>query len=276
MVAINGYNFDVFKIVDYLRPFRDNLALSYDWGSPTRSDLDKAFKEGLFTNDEMETLFNMGSSYERNVYIKHAISKKLAHLTKENEADYYNWIVKVWGGIKAYNKSPEYVKANIKTLLDDNHMNFDGIASMSKIASFMFPGKFVIYDARVCYSLNWILLKKGASDKYFPVPESRNTKLNAFGIDVIIRLVNIENYRINQEVNSNSRSLISHIDKKLYIAQEEAYMTMCDLVNQINNMLWDNDHEKKSFPFHTEMILFAMADREIFLDITNSCKLKAE
>ena len=168
MVAINGYNFNVLEIVDYLRPFRGNVALSYDWGSPKNSDLDIAYRKGLYTSDEMDTLLSMDSSYERNVYIKKAISKKLADPTNEKEADYYDWIVKVWGGIRAYNKTPEHVKKCINTLLDDNYLGFDGIASMSKIASFMFPDKYIIYDARVCYSLNWILLKHGASDKYFP------------------------------------------------------------------------------------------------------------
>ena len=236
--------------------------------------MDIAYEKGLLANEEMDKLLGMDSSYERNVYLKEAISKKLASSVNGKEADYFNWIVKVWGGIRTYSKSPEYVRKCINTLLNDNYLTFDGIASMSKIVSFMFPDKYIIYDARVCYSLNWILLKNKASNKYFPVPESRNTKLNAFDIDVIIRLANMENYQVSQTVNPTSRTFINQRDKSLYITQEEAYITMCDLINIINKELWDDNDRRKVFPFYTEMILFAIAVEEIFIDIANSCKLE--
>lgn len=51
-------------------------------------------------------------------------------------------------------------------------------------------------------------------------------------------------------------------------------MTMCDLVNQINEELWDDNDKRKIYPFYTEMILFAIAVREILIDIANSCKLE--
>ncbi len=118
MVAVNGYNFDVIKIADYLRPFRGNAAVSYDWGSPKNSDLDLAYEKGLLVSDEMDKLLSMDSSYERNVYIKEVISKKLVSSADEKETDYYDWTVKVWDGIRTFIKSPEYVRNCIYTLLD--------------------------------------------------------------------------------------------------------------------------------------------------------------
>ena len=273
MAVINGYAFDVLKIVDYLKPFRDDVAKSFNWGSPNYSDLDKAFEIGLFSNDEMDILLSMDSMYERNVLIKTLISKKLTKPMEGKEADYYNWIVKEWGRIKAYNKPPDYVTDSINTLIVDNYLSLNSIASMSKIAGFMYPEKFVIYDARVCYSLNWILLKNKASDKYFPVPESRNTKLKAFDIGVIIRLINAETYHIPQDDNSILKKTIKHKDNELYVDQGKAYTTLCELICQVNDLLWENDDEKKRYPFHTEMILFVIADQDIVIDIINSCKL---
>ncbi|MGP9668408.1 hypothetical protein ACT3TV_09865, partial [Psychrobacter sp. AOP31-A1-22] len=37
--------------------------------------------------------------------------------------------------------------------------NFETISSLSKVASFLDPEKYFIYDARVAYSLNWLILK---------------------------------------------------------------------------------------------------------------------
>lgn len=131
----------------------------------------------------------------------------------------------------------------------------------------MFPKEYIIYDARVAYAINWILLKTKSLKIFFPIPESRNSKLNAINVSTLIRMSNAKPYIDNI---GNSK-IISKCDKNLFIDKSKTYVTLCDLISQINMNLWDDD--KKQYPFYTEMLLFLLADTKIFSDILNSCSL---
>jgi hypothetical protein len=53
--------------------------------------------------------------------------------------------------------------------------------------------------------------------------------------------------------------------EKLFIPEKKAYSVMCDLILELNLELWGE--EKVNAPYYTEMLLFALADRDIFKDI---------
>ena len=70
------------------------------------------------------------------------------------------WIIRDWGGIKT-GKNEDTLEL-IKTSLSQKEFQFKRIASSSKIASFMYPDRYAIYDSRVAYTLNWIILSEDA------------------------------------------------------------------------------------------------------------------
>lgn len=115
--------------------------------------------------------------------------------------------------------------------------------------------------------MNWILLKTKASKSFFPMPESRNSKLNAINIATLIRISNDKSYIDNIGANK----MISNCDKKIFIEKSMAYITLCNLISELNIKLWDDD--KKQYPFYMEMLIFSLSDTEIFSDILNSCNL---
>ena len=96
------------------------------------------------------------------------------------------WIVKDWGGIKTGSVSA--IKELVENFLNSEKPQYKRIASTSKVGAFMYPEKFLIYDSRVAYSLNWIILSEGAGNYFFPIPSGRNSKMMAFDMDVLIRL----------------------------------------------------------------------------------------
>jgi len=56
----------------------------------------------------------------------------------------------------------------------------------------MFPEKHFIYDSRVTYSLNWIILSENAGNRFFPIPEGQNSKMRAFEMNILICLKDID------------------------------------------------------------------------------------
>ena len=132
----------------------------------------------------------------------------------------------------------------------------------------MFPEECIIYDSRVAYSLNWILLSQNAGHKFFPIPDGRNSKISAFNMDTLIRLKYVHKYVAPDKISLSNKKYISKIDGELYISKERAYQTLNFLIKEIAKRLWVGQKEKCDQLFFTEMLLFSIADREVFLDIT--------
>ena len=229
---------------------------------------------GVLTDKEIFEIDQMSNFQKENI-LKNKVRKSLLKLKKENQECFEKlclWIIKDWGGIKGAKDigTIELVNEFLKTKV----AKFNRIASVSKIGSFMYPDEFAIYDSRVAYSLNWIILSQNAGNMYFPIPKSRNSKLNAFDMNVLIKLSNIGNYRPGKIEDISKQKFINNRNRLLYIEKNEAYKELNSLIKKVNVKLWDG--EKKKFLYNTEMLLFAIADREIFLDITKSVTLKIE
>lgn len=260
--------FDINMVINYLKPYSYHLDTSYIWDTPNESQLLDAVEKGIFNMTQLNKLISEKNMFERNVILKKMLYTILsATNSPETKKMIFKWIVYNWGGInvkdidKLYSavvKFSNYDKGSQK-------LAFDSIASVTKILSFMHPEKYIIYDARVAYSMNWILLKTGASKMFFPMPDSRNSKLNAIDISTLIRLSKIYNY--SGKIGTNR--MISNSDKEVFIQKSMAYITLCDLIMKINKRLWEDDRRK--YPFYTEMLIFSLADTDIFNDILNSC-----
>ena len=152
--------------------------------------------------------------------------------------------------------------------MNQDKPNFKRIASSSKVGAYLFPDRNVIYDSRVAYSLNWIILSENAGQLFFPIPEGRNSKMSAFDLNVLIRLKNITHYQPKSIEHLDHRLYMKNADKKLFINKNEAYSELNNLIKSISEKLWTGDNEKKQNLYYTEMLLFSIADREVFLDIT--------
>jgi len=152
--------------------------------------------------------------------------------------------------------------------------SFNRIASSSKVGAYLYPDKNVIYDSRVAYSLNWIILSENAGQQFFPIPEGRNSKMSAFDLNVLIRLKNITNYQPNNIELLDNRLFINNIDKKIFINKKDAYYELKNLIEIINRKLWKGDIEKEQNLYYTEMLLFSIADREVFMEITEKYRNK--
>jgi hypothetical protein len=97
--------------------------------------------------------------------------------------------------------------------------------------------------------------------------------MNAFDLDVLIRLFNISNYIPNNIEDLSNKKFISNRDKLKYIAKEDSYFYLRNLIVEINKQLWKGDLERENNLYYTEMLLFAIADKEIYFDIVNSVEL---
>ncbi|WDF69715.1 hypothetical protein PQ465_04870 [Sphingobacterium oryzagri] len=259
--------FDIDKIVDYLIPLKDKLPHSYKWNA----DLSKLIPLGLLTNESVQDLNDL-TPYEKEIRLKNLV-RAIMVSSMQNDPQLFDelcaWIVRDWGGIRAAKE--DSLKQLTKSFLEKRDAKFERIASISKIAAYLFPEENIIYDSRVAYSLNWILLSQDAGKRFFPVPEGRNSKMCAFDINVLIRLKYVDFYLPNSSEGFKSqKKFISKVDKKLFMDKDTSYRELNSLIKKVSERLWTDDLEKSTKLYYTEMLLFSIADTEIFYDITSS------
>lgn len=262
------YNFNIDKIVKYLKQYKDQLPKLYSWNA----NISKLVEFGIFTPTEKEDIDKL-SPFEKEMVLKKRINEELlkAHVIDiESFHKLCLWVIKDWGGITT-GKEDDTIKLVTDFLSTDTHP-FKRIASASKVGSYMYPKKYIIYDSRVAYSLNWILLSENAGELYFPIPDGRNSKMMAFDMNVLIRLSKVDEYAPKDIQELDKRLYINNKDKSIYIPVKESYQVLNELIKEINRKLWDYD--KAEYLYYTEMLLFSIADREIFNDITNRVSIR--
>ena len=116
----------------------------------------------------------------------------------------------------------------------------------------------MIYDSRVIYTLNWLILtcenQKGLKEKYFPMPSGRNKIIADFDMNTIVNVSHISEY----------------IEKtELYIPKQNAYFEFCDFIKTNTKLIYGEN----SKPYELEMLLFTLADKEIFKDLKERIKI---
>lgn len=256
--------FEVDKIVNYLEKHKFDLPKLYNWNAKIERLVEL---ETLTYNQVIE--INSLTNYEKELQLKKIVGRKLNECLK-TESNLFDqlclWIIKDWGGITSANDKDTI--SLVKDFLVQEKPSFNRIASASKVGAYLYPKKNIIYDSRVAYSLNWILLSQNAGKKFFPIPEGRNSKMSAFDLNVLIRLKNITNYKPENIEHLDDKRYINNADKKIFISKDLAYFELNKLIKVINEKLWKGDNEKEQNLYYTEMLLFSIADREIFMDIT--------
>lgn len=173
-----------------------------------------------------------------------------------NDKDYIVkfWIINKWGGISSFKDNKEKLVNSNRTKIDNfltcinerkmlNKSLFEVISSLSKVASFSNSTKYFVYDSRVIYCLNWLILKSNSTgDRFFPIPQGRNAKLSFFDLDTIIRLSKKKEYK-EMQINS------------LYYSHKDAYYIYCDLIEELSRRILQ---EKPAY--YLEMFLFSLVD----------------
>ena len=202
----------------------------------------------LFENDnnKIKKINESNSNFERIKELRKFMNNKLKNVP--NIVDYYIWIVKDFGGIKAFKRGMDDKKEEIKNDIDNfinclqtfelDRPQFNTISSYSKIVSFLDPQKYFIYDSRVAFVLNWILLKNYRQEnRYFHVPHGRNQDLTKYNIDTIINLYNKN-------------------DHKEYYNKKDVYFIYCEFINMLFEEIKNEKiNEKISEPYYIEMIV---------------------
>lgn len=145
-----------------------NLSNNYNW--PRKGDF-----PSIESFSSIKILGN--NNYEKNIFLKENSSKIWNEGSKFEIA---KWVIDKWGGIRR--NSIETIEKYINEIENKNYPSYiKGVASYSKILSFMNPEEFAIYDARVAISLNAIqLLSKSQSGLAFTYLKGRNNTLTLF------------------------------------------------------------------------------------------------
>jgi hypothetical protein len=161
------YNFQIDKIVSYLSSYKEQLDVLYNW-MPKRDKLSDII--ALTDIDREKLSVSYLSNFQKDVNLKDILVKVLSKINEES--DLFKrlslWIIRDWGGI--YSGSDENTLQCVFDFLQTEKPKFDRIASSSKVGAFKYPDKKIIYDSRVAYSMNWILLSQNASNVFFPIP----------------------------------------------------------------------------------------------------------
>jgi len=258
-------NFELDKIVKYLEKHKSDLPILYKW----KAKIDTLVELDTLTIKQVIDI-NKLTPYEKELQLKKIVGKKLRD-TFKTDTDLFNklclWIIKDWGGINTASDSDTIYL--IKEFLAKDKPVFKRIASASKVGAFMFPERNVIYDSRVAYTLNWIILSENAGQYFFPIPEGRNSKMSAFDLNVLIRLKNISNYKPTNIEHLDHKRFIKNADKQIFIDNKDAYYELNTLIKMISQRLWMGDNEKEQNLYYTEMLLFSIADREVIMDIAS-------
>lgn len=207
----------------------------------------------IFSDQEKYELTHEQNNFKRNIILKELMKTKTKGSFTQTELNF--WIVNDWGRIQTFKKNEKNIEkiSKFSKQLSEFKLTqdtFGTISSLSKISSFVDPDNYVIYDSRVIYSINWLILTSTTTDlKFFPMPTGRNKKLIDFDLKTIIHLIHLDKYKSNET---------------LFYDHRFAYFQFCKLLKLLSKAVFD-DHNVK--PYYLEMLLFTIADNEINQEI---------
>ena len=182
---------------------------------------------------------NIDGTYLKNIYLKENFNKVLQNdLNLEN----HYWIIQKWGGIKSLkqnDRNDEKINKFKKQLPTGKLTKeiFSLISSFSKLASFINPNEYAIYDSRAIYSLNWLLFNFTDETELYLQPSGRNPKLSQYDLSTIFNLTK------------------KNITYKSY---KTAYFEYCKLLKFLSKEVYGEDK-----PYKIEMLLFLIAPTKI-------------
>ena len=152
-----------------LDPFYSNVEIIYNWKTRPTS-----------LPEELD-LSEVGTSFQKNLVIRDFIHQRIKISDQEEKKSLFKWVIHNWGGIRSF-QAFEIIPAFLEEL-ESGHLTWKSssrISSLSKIAAFISPDQYAIYDARVSIALNWLLyLDTDYSGPFFKdlSTKSRNSQI---------------------------------------------------------------------------------------------------
>jgi len=195
------------------------------------------------------------------------------YLNKNTDADSHEKVAKYfiteWGGIKRFSRSKEVVsdfshwrKTSERPEPSSFKPKFTSVSSWSKWASLVCPDWACIYDSRVAYSINAINYLGGGEHKIFPSPDGRNSRIGLLDVSTLLLAM-----KLKQDDSSNPKN----VKAAYFVKEKDAYFEYLKLVGLVSEALWNDSariHE-------VEMLLFALADKDVYEDLFTNVSLKA-
>jgi hypothetical protein len=246
------------NVLEKLRDFTKQIDLSsrFEWNF-----------DGTFLNSLPQVGPYINRSFSNHFERNEALKFKLTEFFQQSPSDVeglYFWIINDWGGIKNFKNNDKNRKkiTDFKDEVKNGKLTrsiFSTVSSLSKLSSFWDCKNFIIYDSRVIYSLNWLILKLSKEKKYFPTPAGRSEVIANYNIDTVIRLFHKDK---------------TH-DKDLFFSYKEAYHKYCQLMKDWSLKIWNDFYSiRRQYPFYLEMLLFVIADKEIHEDMKKSVHIE--
>ena len=191
-------------------------------------------------------------NYNRNEYLKDNLASSLGHLNN----DHFYWIINQWGKIGSFKrtKKNDNLLKTLKDQLDTGTLrksSFERISSLSKVASFLEPTNYVIYDSRAIYSLNWLIYLYANHLPLYPQPNGRNSEIASIDCKTIFEL---------------------HNPKVQYHSFKTAYHSYCELIRQLNIAVFEDPQR----PYKLEILLFMLAPTYISNQIRSMITIKID
>lgn len=272
---------DIEKIVDRINKLVDEKPFEYIQKKSTwfsEKLVSPTHKDGYpYLNPEYNDFFldTTISRFTKDAGLKFAVNIDMNDPSKDVRL-ISTWIIKIWGGIKGI-KNPTI--NSIVENIDSNVYSFENISSWSKVHSFKNIDTDIIYDSKVIYSLNWLILQLENKHKFFLQPMGRNKRLMTFPIESLI------NYRHSDLIDMEKRG--EKATQEVYYIKKQVYTRYRNIIHSINKELWGSETidlgrinqgvvYMKDYPFFTEMLLFNMADDVIFSDVRKKVKIEIE
>lgn len=233
-----------------------------------------------------------GSIYDNTLLMRKELAILLSKSQQDERKRIAKWIVETWGGIPA-GKNDESLNECVSQAdkVDENDgkvFNFDRVASWSKYLAFKKPDKYAIYDARVIYSLNWLLYQSGAT-QYLPFLSGRNSVMEMLDYQLYLFLgkdrahVAKVKAALKEDIKRRREKSVELADSKLtnnsyfssglikngdlFVKKSDAFSVYCSLLQKLSMELFPLDAENQLTK--TEMLLFAIADAEIAEAVLN-------
>ncbi|RUA34487.1 MAG: hypothetical protein DSY77_05090 [Bacteroidetes bacterium] len=242
------------KVIERLKMYKNQI----DMAERFNFSIDNF--DSILDTKERERLFFKKSPFYQNIQLKEILKEKYEKTSNTTPLDF--WIINEWGGIrgfKANDRNQEKIRKFREQLIKRKLTldSFSTISSLSKLSSFIDPDNFVIYDSRVIFTINWLILtcenQNNLKIKYYPMPNGRNKIISDFDMNTIINVVHVLDYHENS----------------LFIHKQQAYFNFCDFIKSATKEIFDKDTK----PYQLEMLLFTLADKEIFNEIKNRLKI---
>ncbi|EGR8992316.1 hypothetical protein BST55_22555 [Vibrio vulnificus] len=218
------------ELIDKIIELYDQFPVeNYDWNFP------EIIPSGLVLSGK--------NNYELNIELKSKFKKFYFNSVSKRELQY--WLIRGWGGIN-FQDEPRNDEKIDKFFIELNKgkltkSTFDVISSLSKVASFLHPENYAIYDSRVIFSLNWFIFLTEEEPKFFPQPKGRGKEVSQFDLDTIFSLSGKQySYYSHKDAYFLYNNLFKKLSNDVFLTTEKLYIFEMLLFSHLPSYVVEN------------------------------------